>query len=124
MEMAVRQQLRALLAVVVDSKIQASLVIARTDWISSVKRRLTQMIKKVAFIIIISLLLQVNVSVKNRMLGKVQSFVDSQLSDTDCLVSTVRTQVERFLSLQPQQSPHGTQPEYSLKNTVERNQPG
>lgn len=116
-ERKVRQQLDALSAAVLESEIQASLDIARADWIAPLKERMAEMIEKVAPTIINPLLSDLRVSLKKRMFGQVRSLVDRQLPDTDVLVNTVRTQVERVLPLLPEPSPCGVQSGYPLEDT-------
>lgn len=52
------------------------------------------------------------------MLGETRSMLDRQLPDTDSLVNTVRTKVERVLPLDPQLPPYGTRSGYSLEDTL------
>lgn len=52
------------------------------------------------------------------MCGQVQNVVKSQIPDTDFLVDTARTLVDRVLPLHPELSPYGFQPGSSLENTV------
>lgn len=74
---------------------------------------------EVAPTIINAPLSDLQVSIGKRMPGQVRSLVDNKLLNTDDFVHTVRTKVERVLSLHPQPSPLGPELGYASKDTVE-----
>lgn len=70
-----------------DSEIQASLEIALTDWIASVERDMTQMTEEAALTTIDFHQLDLKVSIEKRVLGRIRSPDDSQLSNTVVFVN-------------------------------------
>lgn len=95
----VRQQLDALLLVVLESKIVASLGNACTDWIWLQEGKTTETLKKRAPVVLSLLLSDLLVSKEKKMAGQVQSLVDSQLPSTDVLANTVQMRVQQVLPL-------------------------
>lgn len=77
------------------------------------------MIETIAPTFIKPLLSDLQISIENTMLGQDETLVDSQLLDTDVLVSMVRTKVKRVLFLGPRPFPYGAQSEYPQKETFE-----
>lgn len=71
LERTVRQELDTLLPTVFESEIQARSDIARTDWIVSLERAMTEIIEKKAPTIISPLLFSLQLFIKKRMLGQV-----------------------------------------------------
>lgn len=96
-ERAVLQQLDTLLPAALESEIQASLDIAQTKWIASLKGKMAQMIKKIAPAITSLLLLELQVFIEKRMSYPIRSQVDGQLPDTNIVINKIRTKVERVL---------------------------
>lgn len=97
--------MNALFSATLESRIDASLDVARANSDASQRELMAPLVKKVLHTITTPLLSYLQVSIRKRISDHVRGFVDRQRSAWDFLVKIVPTLLEQRIPLHPQPSP-------------------